>query len=199
MTKCKKCETTDDNNFTSSYLKFKTAMCKKCRSDYTKNYRIENIEKLKLGRQEYYQKKKNSPEWLEERKEYLFKWKSGNKEHIRQYENDQYKTNDSRNIIKKMRARMHAALKYGRGIKKKKTIDYLGCNIDDFKLYLTSKFTKGMSWDLLMCGEIHIDHIRPCVSFNLKEEEDLEKCFHYTNMQPLWAVDNLKKGCKYEK
>ncbi len=126
------------------------------------NVRKENIEKVKENRREYYQKKKDSPEWLKERKQYLDKWNSENKKHIRQYDTEQYRTNQSRNVIKKMRARMHNALKYGRGIKKKNTIDYLGCNIDEFKLYLTSKFTKGMSWDLLMCGEIHIDHIRPC-------------------------------------
>ena len=199
MTKCKKCETTDDNDFTSSYLKYKTAMCKKCRSDYNNKYRKENIEKVKENRREYYQKKKDSPEWLEERKQYLDKWRIDNIQKVRDYDNRVYRENDNRNIVKKMRARMHMALKFGRGVKKKNTINYLGCSIDEFKLYLTSKFTKGMSWDLLMCGEIHIDHIRPCISFNLKKEEDLKECFHYTNMQPLWAVDNLKKGCKYEK
>ena len=49
-----------------------------------------------------------------------------------------------------------------------------------------------------MCGEIHIDHIRPCSSFNLTKEDEIEKCFHYKNMQPLWAKDNLTKGANYE-
>ena len=45
-----------------------------------------------------------------------------------------------------------------------------------------------------MYGEIHIDHIRPCASFDLTQESDQLKCFNYTNIQPLWAIDNLIKG-----
>lgn len=49
-----------------------------------------------------------------------------------------------------------------------------------------------------MSGKIHIDHIKPCTSFDLADPEQQKACFHYTNLQPLWAVDNLKKGEKWE-
>ena len=63
--------------------------------------------------------------------------------------------------------------------------------------YFENKFSDGMSWDKV--GKyIHIDHIRPCSSFDLKNAEEQKKCFHYTNLQPLWATDNLKKGSKYK-
>ena len=52
-----------------------------------------------------------------------------------------------------------------------------------------------MSWGNY--GKWHVDHIRPCASFNLVNEEEQKKCFHYTNLQPLWAKDNLSKGSKY--
>lgn len=55
-----------------------------------------------------------------------------------------------------------------------------------------------MSWELVG-KDIHIDHIRPCCSFDLSNEDELKKCFHYTNLQPLWASDNLKKGGKYNR
>ena len=52
-----------------------------------------------------------------------------------------------------------------------------------------------MTWE--NHGEWHIDHIKPCASFNLLNEDEQKKCFHYTNLQPLWASENLSKGCKY--
>ncbi len=51
-----------------------------------------------------------------------------------------------------------------------------------------------MSWENR--NEWHLDHIIPCSKFNLSKEEDLKKCFHYSNLQPLWAKDNLSKGSK---
>ena len=61
--------------------------------------------------------------------------------------------------------------------------------------YLAAKFQEGMSWD--NHGEWHIDHIKPCCKFNLLDDEEQRKCFHYTNLQPLWSKDNLSKGGKY--
>lgn len=93
---------------------------------------------------------------------------------------------------KRLRGRVYVALK--RGVKSAKTMELLGCTIDEFKSYFESKFTEGMSWDAYMRGELHIDHKIPCVNFDLTKEEEQRKCFHYSNLQPLWAIDNLKKG-----
>ena len=61
-----------------------------------------------------------------------------------------------------------------------------------YKKYLEAKFQYGMSWENY--GEWHVDHIKPCSSFNLEDPEEQKKCFHYKNLQPLWAKDNLAKG-----
>jgi hypothetical protein len=84
-----------------------------------------------------------------------------------------------------------------RGISKSAiTVEYLGCSVEFFKLYIESKFTEEMSWENHGLHGWHLDHIRPCASFDLSIIEEQKKCFHYTNYQPLWAIDNLKKGAK---
>ena len=78
-----------------------------------------------------------------------------------------------------------------------------GCSIDFLIGWLEAKFVDDMSWDNY--GSIdhdttrgwHIDHIKPCSSFDLSSEEEQRKCFHYTNLQPLWGMDNMIKGAKY--
>lgn len=72
----------------------------------------------------------------------------------------------------------------------------LGCKISEFVDYFGSLFTDGMSWDEYMKGGIHIDHKKPCASFDLTKAPQQKLCFHYTNLQPLWALDNLKKASK---
>lgn len=79
--------------------------------------------------------------------------------------------------------------------KSKSTIQLLGCSIKDLRKHLQSKFQPGMSWSNY--GKWHIDHIRPCAKFDLSKKSEQCKCFHYTNLQPLWAKDNLKKSNKY--
>jgi hypothetical protein len=48
-------------------------------------------------------------------------------------------------------------------------------------------------------GKWHVDHIIPCAAFNFNNEEEQRRCFHYTNLQPLWAEENIKKGAQIKK
>ena len=75
-----------------------------------------------------------------------------------------------------------------------KTKNILGCSLSEFKHYISSKFVDGMSFDNY--GKWHLDHIKPCASFDLTCPVQQLACFHYSNLQPLWAKDNLKKGDK---
>jgi len=92
-----------------------------------------------------------------------------------------------------VRHRVREFLKQKNIKKNSKTFELVGCTPEFLKDYLETKFTKGMSWDL-MGKYIHIDHITPLSSANT-DEEIYELC-HYTNLQPLWAEDNLKKSNK---
>ena len=64
--------------------------------------------------------------------------------------------------------------------------------------HLEALFQPGMTWDNHAIDGWHIDHIRPCTSFDLTDPEQQRQCFHYTNLQPLWAFDNISKSDKWE-
>jgi hypothetical protein len=94
-------------------------------------------------------------------------------------------------LVHNIRVRVRKFLKSKKISKNNKTLDIVGCNPEFLKEYLESKFTDGMSWDK-MGVEIHIDHIIPLSS--AKNDEEVIKLCHYTNLQPLWSKENLKKG-----
>jgi hypothetical protein len=77
--------------------------------------------------------------------------------------------------------------------KSDKTINMLGCDISYFMKYISLRFTNGMTFDNY--GEWHIDHIIPCAKFDLTKQNDILKCFHFTNLQPIWK--NNKIAIKY--
>jgi hypothetical protein len=115
------------------------------------------------------------------------------KKYARNYARNKRKTDLHYRIKDNISRRIRDALRKSR--KSKRTLELLGCSPRELRDYLTSKFQNGMSWDNY--GEWHIDHIRPCASFNLTKPKEQEKCFHYSNLQPLWARDNLSKKDDY--
>ena len=78
--------------------------------------------------------------------------------------------------------------------KSKSTEIIIGISFDELKIYLESKFIEGMTWSNYGFNGWHIDHIIPLSS--AENEEEIYKLCHYTNLQPLWAEENLKKGKK---
>ena len=92
----------------------------------------------------------------------------------------------------RIRTRIWNVLKGGG--KSQPTLKLLGCTIAQLKSHLESQFSEGMSWENHRRDGWHIDHVLPCASFDLTDPKQQAECFHYTNLQPLWAEDNLKKG-----
>jgi hypothetical protein len=112
------------------------------------------------------------------------------------------KTNFKYKISSNLRCRVRQVLSNQCATKNNTTLTLIGCDIEFLKKHLESQFQEGMSWEnygFWKVGEPmkwHIDHIIPCAKFDLTNPEEQKKCFHYSNLQPLWAIDNLAKGGK---
>lgn len=109
-----------------------------------------------------------------------------------EYEVNRYHTDPMFAVKKNIRGRLQKCLKKKYWLKRSKFAEYIGCTQNELKVHLESKFTEGMSWNNY--GKWHIDHIQ-CMDSAKTEEEMLKLC-HYTNLQPLWALDNIKKSNK---
>ncbi len=110
------------------------------------------------------------------------------------YKRKLHRYNPSAKLAAYYRKRVYSALKKFKNTIEYKTQDILGCDYAFLKSYLESLFKSGMTWEHY--GACHVDHIIPCCTFNLTDENQLKKCFNYKNLQPLWAKDNLIKSKK---
>lgn len=181
-------------------------------SVYQKNARLENLElfktrgkvqyeKLKANRDKY-QKRiaassrryiKKIPTLTKEEKKHKQKMRIN--EYAKKYYPEYYKKKPSQKIAVRFRQRIWKLLK---GIDMEYKIeDLIGCSKSFLQNYLEGLFLDGMTWDNWSPKGWHIDHKKPCISYDLTDIEELKKCFHYTNLQPLWAKDNLKKGGRF--
>lgn len=168
-------------------------------AEYHKKYRQENPGRLREYHKKWYQenteiRREYVKKWHQENPGYVKKWRQQNPEYTREYEKNRRKSDPIYKMIGNIRKRIS---KYCREIKlnkTKKTKEILGLNLAGFKSYMESKFQEGMTWENY--GQWHVDHIKP-LSLATTEQEIIE-LNHYTNLQPLWAAENLKKSNKYE-
>jgi len=192
------------------------AQCKRCCSEYRKQYKEKHKEYFKQRREKrkeyskqwYIKNKEHRKEYFkqwriknkEHRKEYDKQWKKNNKEHIREWRRKYYKKNKENiqvKLAKVLRDRLRAAIK--NNAKSGSAVKDLGCSINYLKKYLESKFQEGMTWKNHGKGEgrWNIDHIIPISYFDLTDRKQFLKACHYTNLQPLWEKDNLSKNNRY--
>ncbi len=119
-------------------------------------------------------------------------WSKINRKKLNLYLKERRHNKINERLAHNSRVRINVAIK---GICKSiHTMELLGCTIDEFKMYLENKFREGMNWNNYGYRGWHIDHIKPCTMFDLTDSEQQKICFHYTNLQPLWAIDNFKKN-----
>lgn len=169
------------------------ASCKECAKAYLRVYRKNNKANLAIKAETYRQVKK---EQISKKKG---EWKEDNRARYADYGNSYIKNRRQIDInfklIRNIRTRFASALdgdyKSGSAVKD------LGCSIEEFKAYIESKFQPGMAWDNWSRIGWHLDHIKPLSCFDLTNLKELKEACHYSNLQPLWAIDNLRKSDKY--
>ena len=180
------------------YLKNKEKINKKQINYYYKNtekIREKTIKYNKINKKKINERKRKYYQQNREKKLLQCKiYRDNNKEKVKAHDIWRSKNNINRKLALRLRRRTLAALK--NNIKSKNTMSLLGIeNIEFLWKHLELTFKSGMTRE--NHGLWHIDHIRPCSSFDLTKPEEQAKCFHYSNLQALWAHENLSKGAKF--
>lgn len=167
----------------------KTKLCEVCNKEFKTNYsfqkycskecyKIAHAKLQKVQKKKYYQDNKDKI-----------------KEYKRKYERQRRKIDINFKILCNLRNRVNFAIR--NNSKSKNTAKLLNCSIDYYKQYLENQFTSKMTWENY--GSYwEIDHIRPCVSFDLSKPEEQYKCFNYKNTRPLTKTENRSKSYKYK-
>lgn len=162
------------------------------KAEYNKLYYENNKPYYQANHAEHYQK--NLVENQRKGRENYYNNKSKRLAYSKKYNKIRKSTDTNFKLACNLRTRLCQAI--GSNQKAGSAVRDLGCTIPELKQYLELKFKEGMTWENWGTHGWHIDHIIPLVSFDLTDREQFLKACHYTNLQPLWALDNLKKSAK---
>jgi hypothetical protein len=215
MKKCTKC--LQDKTYSEFYKKISSKdgynnICIECRVEYnalkkedTQLYYQKNKEKHQLNSKKYYQlntEKVNQKSILWQKnnplssKKIRVKWQSQNQEYFKEWRNKTYRTNPGYKLRVILGNRLNEVLKKNKTYKTNSILNLIGCDLQELKLYLESKFLQDMTWE--NHGSIwEIDHIQPCSSFDLTQKIEQQRCFHYTNLQPLFKTTQIAQSLGY--
>lgn len=184
--KCFKCKKTKNISCYTTNSQRKdgyNCYCKPCQNKYNREYHNKNKDKINIRKRELHIIK----EYIVKKREYRNK----NRDRIKSYVNAYVKRRKKDihyKLKQNLRSRICGVLK-GK-IKSGQTMDILGCSVEQFKKYLESQFRDGMNWTNYGRKGWHMDHIKPCFSFDLTDAKQQRQCFHYTNIRPLWWYEN---------
>jgi hypothetical protein len=223
MKRCPKCghwKARDDFQATKLTKDGLSSHCKACRKIYAQQYRKEkravraayleeNKKHISLQQKKYREENKEriaaqDKAWYEQNIEKVSaagkrRYESNKAESIRQkseYRRKRLKSDPAFRVRVNLSTRLGNLLRTLGGAKAESTMALVGCSRSELMLHLQGQFKQGMSWNNY--GPVwHVDHIKPCALFNLLEVADQKACFHWSNLQPLLAQENLKKRARY--
>lgn len=210
MKKCTKCKS---SKIESSFHKDKStkdgrvSICKQCKSEYRKAYYQKDPEKFRdysrdwhkehpdLSKEIQKRKREKNPDYYKKkRKEQYWSDPDTAKEQNKNYARERARLDPVYRLKLRCRKRIWAAFKEGGYSKRSTSFDLIGCDINKLMRHIESQFKPDMSWDNY--GQWHVDHIIPLAS--AKNEDDVQRLCHYTNLQPLWAEENIRKGARVD-
>jgi hypothetical protein len=173
-------------------------ICNSCRREYHRKYDKKYRKSVKrvdyLKRYYRFGEYHKSVERIEYLKEYYKsdKYIIYQRKYQRKYQKSRYCSDIQYKLSKVLRVRLSHALKGN--FKVCSAVKDLGCTIVELKVYLEERFQPGMTWENY--GEWELDHKYPLSKVDLIDREQLLRVCHYTNLQPLWKLDNIRKGDK---
>lgn len=208
--KCSKCKEIKDCSLFGKDKRSSDGLrcyCNDCRKIESKIYQQNNQEKRKETLKKYYNNnreqellrlKKYREENPEKRNNTKQKWVNNNRLEYNSYASNWKKQKRMKDpifkLLNNLRTRTKDYLFKMNNFSDEKLKSIIGCSADELITHFESQFKEGMSWDNYGFYGWHIDHIIPLSS--AKNEEELLKLSHYTNLQPLWMLENIKKGNK---
>ncbi len=172
--------------------------CRACRAEYERKYKLANPGKVKARQHKADARRQaTDPEKVRARhRASAARRRAADPEKVRAYHRqrkaERCKHDPQYRLACLLRVRPSKAIKNGQ--KAGSAVRDLGCSIEELRVRLEAQFQPGMTWDNWGRHGWHIDHIKPLASFDLTNREQFLEVCHYTNLQPLWATDNLSKG-----
>ena len=209
LKKCIKCgedKSKEEFHILSAALDGRYPYCKVCRKKLASKYYLNNKKKLDAANKEYNRKnkkriRKRQREWYQENRGRILKEHKQRRQNNTTYMRERRRNDPTFRMLGNMQNGVWSCLK-GR-TKNSRTFSYIDKSPEELMNYLEKQFTEGMSRENY--GKWHVDHIRPLASFEFDKYKEgsaefealLREAWHYTNLQPLWAADNISKGAKW--
>ena len=173
-------------------FKNKDRLRKNSTKSWHKNKHKKQTEEYKLKKAIAY--KKHAIKNRKNLTNYYKKWRDANKERENLKNRLKRENNTQVKLSIYLRTRLNSAIKGN--FKGGSAVKDLGCSIQDLKFWLEFWFDDGMNWNNWSKNGWHIDHIKPLASFDLIDKNQLLEACNYKNLQPMWAIDNIKKADK---
>lgn len=192
---CSKCKNTKELSDFPKSAKNSLSLrsrCKACCSENNKAYHKQNATRVKVVREMWLAKNEKHMQ------QYYREYATKNREKKNRYYIERRNIDLNFRLAYLLRSRLYSALKgQARG---GSAVDNLGCSIPEFRAYIETKFQPGMTWETYGkgLGKWSLDHILPLIRFDLSDPEQIKQVCHYTNMQPMWFTDNVRKGDKLD-